>query len=75
MFGDSFNFKVRFYLKFRLVFIAKRWAKGFGIEDKDVEERKNIYVYVRAHIRSKKRKEKKERRKKERKIQGKGRRI
>jgi hypothetical protein len=37
--------------------MSKRWAKGFGIEDKDVEEReKIIYVYVCAHTRKKERK-------------------
>jgi hypothetical protein len=50
---DSFNFYVRFYLKFRLVFIAKRWAKGFEKEDKDVEERKNIYMYMCVHTQEK----------------------
>jgi hypothetical protein len=41
-----------------LVFIAKRWAKGFGREDKDV--RKEICVCVCARARAhKKRKERK----------------
>jgi hypothetical protein len=67
-----------------LVFIAKRWAKGFGIEDKNVEERIYIYVKVCAYIKRKKRKrergERKERKgrkekKKREKIQGNARRI
>jgi hypothetical protein len=35
--------------------MSKGWVKGFGIEDKDVEKRKKIYVYVCAHIRKKER--------------------
>jgi hypothetical protein len=57
-----------------LVFIAKRWAKGFRIEDKDVEERKK-YVYVCAHTKKKKKREKRKEERKKRKIQGKARRI
>jgi hypothetical protein len=48
-----------------LVFISKRWAKGFRIEDKDVEERKNIYVYVCAHIRKNRERERKGKKEKE----------
>jgi hypothetical protein len=44
-----------------LVFIAKRWVKCFGIEDKDVEKRKNIYMYMCVH--TKKEREKREERK------------
>jgi hypothetical protein len=57
-----------------LVFIAKRWAKGLRIEDKDVEERKK-YVYVCAHTKKKKKREKRKEERKKRKIQGKARRI
>jgi hypothetical protein len=59
-----------------LVFIAKRWVKGFGKEDKYV--RKDIYIYtyiytyiyiyvcVCAHIRKKERKREKKRKRKKR---------
>jgi hypothetical protein len=43
--------------------MSKGWVKGFGIEDKDVEERKKIYVYVCAHTRKKERKREREERK------------
>jgi flagellar biosynthesis GTPase FlhF len=55
--------------KFRLVFIARIWAQGFGIKDKDVEERIYIYmyvctyVYVCAHTRKKERKREREEKK------------
>jgi DNA replication protein DnaC len=71
---DSFNFSVRFYLKLRLVFIAKIWVKGFRIEDKDVEEK--IYMYMCVHTQEEKEKERereerkrKKRKRKDRKIQ------
>jgi hypothetical protein len=57
MSGDSFNVKVRFYLKFRLVFMSKGWAKGLGIEDKDVVERKNTCICVCKHKKEKRERE------------------
>jgi hypothetical protein len=56
--------------KIQMVFMSKGWTKGFGIEDKVVEERIYIYIYiymcvcvcVGAHTQEKR--EKRERRKK-----------
>jgi hypothetical protein len=39
-----------------LVFIAKRWAKGFGIVDKDVEGKKEKNVYVCGHTQEREKK-------------------
>jgi hypothetical protein len=46
-----------------LVFIAKGWAKGFGIEDKNVEEIKYVCMYMCVH--KQERKERKEKRPKQ----------
>jgi hypothetical protein len=30
--------------------MSKGWTKGFGIEDKNVEERKNEYIYICVYV-------------------------
>jgi hypothetical protein len=30
--------------------MSKGWTKGFGIEDKNVEERKNEYIYIYVYM-------------------------
>jgi hypothetical protein len=51
--------------KIQMVFMSKGWTKGFGIEDKVVEERIYIYTYICVCVcvsaRTHKKKEKKER--------------
>jgi hypothetical protein len=49
--------------KIQIGFHIKKWARGFGKEDKDMEERK-IYICVCARTRKKEREEKEKKREK-----------